>query len=76
MQVTLVLVQKAEIKPICHLHHNYILFGGYKLDGPLKRNSFILTRKYLRSDSSNKSLYLLHYLECHAAILRGSCNVC
>jgi len=42
----------------------------------LKRNSFILKRKYLRSGSSNKSLYFLHYLECHAAILTGSCNMC
>lgn len=69
-------MQKAGIKPICHLHHNYILFGRYTLDGPLKRNSFILRRKYLRPDSSNKSLYLIHYLECHAVILRGSCNMC
>lgn len=36
MQATLLLVQEAGIKPIYHLHYNYILFPGYKLDGPLK----------------------------------------
>lgn len=76
MQATLLLVQEAGIKPIYHLHYNYILFPGYKLDGPLKENTFILARKYLRSDSSNKTLYLPHWFKCHAVLLQGSCTVC
>ena len=71
VQAILALVQKAAIKPIYHL---LIIISC--LEDIHWMAHYIITRKYLRSYSSNKSLYLLHYMECHAAVLRGSCNMC